>query len=74
MALQIKCIKLNGKIERMSQLIHFMLAKLTFVGCVLPDLILTTINYFIYNLNDESFHLSIPMMYVECAVFMVKRL
>lgn len=62
MNLQIKCFKLNKKIEQISVVIHILLAKLTYIVCILPDISVTAINYFILNLNDESFQLAIPVL------------
>lgn len=55
---------LVNNIERMSRFFHFVLTKLTVAGVVLPDLLITLGNYFIYDLGDESYYLSAPMMYV----------
>lgn len=51
-------------IERMSELVHFALVKLSAPGCSLPALLTTAINYSIYDLGDESYYLAIPVMYV----------
>lgn len=55
--------KLIAKIEQISKLIYFVTVQLSYVGGVLPPLLLTLINYFIYDLHDESFQ-EIQMMYV----------
>lgn len=55
-------IKMDQNIELMSKVIHFLLAKLTIVGVELPALGLAAINYFIYDLGDESYVLPFPMM------------
>lgn len=74
MNLQIKCMKLNRKIEKISAVYHFLLAKLTYFIFIMPDLCMTTINYYILNLNDESFHLATPMMWVKSKkVYIEKR-
>lgn len=52
----------NVKIERLSKLIHFVLTKLTVVGLELPALAITMINYFVYDLSEESFFLPEPLM------------
>lgn len=51
-------IRLDTKIELISQMIHFFLTKITVGG-------VTTINYFIYDLKDESYVLLCPAMYVR---------
>lgn len=56
---------LIDKIERMSKFFHFILTKLTVVGVVAPDLLITIGNYFIYDLGEQSYYLSAPMMYVS---------
>lgn len=50
-------------------MIHFFLTKITVGGVVIPALIVTTINYFIYDLKDESYVLSCPAMYVRWKYF-----
>lgn len=59
--------KLNEKIELTTKVIHFILFKLTFIGAIIPALLLTIINHFIYHLGDESFILPISAMYVFTA-------
>lgn len=54
--------KLNVKIERMSEFFHFILTKLTIIGIMTPSLIITIDNYFIYDLGDESYYISCPML------------
>lgn len=56
-------IELNEKIEQMSKWIHFGMMKLTYPLIVVPSAIVTAINYFIYDLNnDDAFYLSSPLM------------
>lgn len=56
-----KCTKatvyseLNGKIERMSKLLHFALIKLSFTSTILSPLITTFSNYFINHLGSDSY-------------------
>ena len=64
-ALKIKFSELNEKIERISKLIHFILVKLTLAGVELPAFFITLINYFIYDLKDDSYYFSFPIMYVS---------
>lgn len=59
-----KYVNLINNIERMSKFFHFVLTKLTVASVVAPDVLITLGNYFIYDLGDESYYLSAPMMYV----------
>ena len=53
---------MNEKVEEMSKLIHFCLIKLTYPLIAFPSAIVTAINYFIYDLNDDAFYLSAVVM------------
>lgn len=53
---------LNEKIERVSKIIHFLTAKLSWAGVVLPSLPITAVNYFIYDLEEESYYLPFPVV------------
>ena len=55
-------IEIDKKIERMSELIYFVLIKICLLGAMLPALLMTTVNYFVYNLGEESFYLPAPVM------------
>lgn len=57
-------IELNEKIEYTCKLVHFVIVKLTFIGIMLPQVLITTINYFLYDLKDQSYFLSVPVMWV----------
>lgn len=57
-----KYTTLNGKIEWTSKMIHLILVKVASPGLILPALTLTVINYFIYDLGEESFCLPCPLM------------
>lgn len=60
---KIMYIQLNEKIEQMCQWIYFGLMKLTYPLVMLPSAIVTAINYFAYDLNnDDTFYLSSPLM------------
>ena len=56
--------ELSEKIEQISKLVDLIILKLTFLGTILSAVLLTIINYFVYNLGDESFILPILAMYV----------
>lgn len=53
--------KLIGNIELMTKVIRFGLVELTVVGCFFPALVITLINYFYFDLGDESYFLSFPI-------------
>lgn len=63
--MEIKYIELNEKIERMSKIVHFFIVKVVYVQSFLPPILITMINYFIYDLKDDSFYMVIPMMFVR---------
>lgn len=67
-ALKTRCHGLNVKIERISKLIYFLVVKLTLLGVLLPALFITLINYFIYDLKDESYYLTFPIAYVGSSI------
>lgn len=56
------CITINERIERRSELIYSVLIKSSVAGAILPALLLTTVNYFIYGLGKESYFLPFPIM------------
>lgn len=58
----VKYSKLIEKIELMSNLIDFMLLKLTGVGLMVPPLILTVFEYFVLDLDEKSFYLTFPVV------------
>lgn len=59
-------IELNEKIEQMSRLLYVVTVKLTIPGSILPAVFITAINYFLYDLGDESFFSPFFVMYVFC--------
>lgn len=50
------------KIERMCEIIHIIVAKVSTLGVIQPYVIITIVNYFIFDLKNESFHLPIPVV------------
>lgn len=54
--------QLNHNIERGSEIFHFICARITLACDVLPHLLLTIGNYFVYDLGDESYVLPFPLM------------
>lgn len=57
--------EMDERIELISKVLHFILTKLTVAGIHLPPIVLTAINYFIYDLKDDSYVLPFPLMYVR---------
>lgn len=57
-----KYAKLNEIIEQISEVIFFGVTKLCVSIGILPALFISAANYFIYNLEDESFFLPGPLM------------
>lgn len=55
---------LCGKINLLENILKFLIFKLTIPGFVLPALIVTITNYFMYDLGDKSFYLPFYAMYV----------
>lgn len=53
--------ELNGKIEQLSNLIHVVLMEFILPATVVPALLLTIVNFFIYDLKDESYFMPIPI-------------
>lgn len=52
-----------AEIDKIAKLIYFALVYLTTPGICIPSLLISTINYFIYDLGDESFFLPFRVMY-----------
>lgn len=57
-------VKLNEHIEYGSEILYLIMVKISAPGCVVPHLLLTIVNYFIFDLDDESYVLPFPVMYV----------
>lgn len=57
-------VDLNARIERMSEIIRCLLVTITLIGVVLPPPIITGINYFIYDMGDESYFLTLRLLSV----------
>lgn len=55
-------IEVNKQIEYMSNVVYLFVAKLTVPGLIIPALLLTLANYFIYDLGDDSYYLPILVM------------
>ena len=59
------------KIEQMSQLLYIVVAKLVALITFVPALIVTLVNYFVYNLGDDSYFLPMPLMYYGFVGFLM---
>lgn len=55
---------INTKIELLSKWMHLFVVYVVIPAAVLPAFIATGINYFVYDLGDESYLLPNPAMYV----------
>lgn len=54
--------ELNMKIERMCNWVHLVFVDASLAGFLLPAVILTNVNYFIHDMEEESFTLPTPVM------------
>lgn len=57
--------ELSEKIELITKFMYFAVVKLTPIGVMVPALIITIVNYSVYDLGNESFFLPILVMYVS---------
>lgn len=60
-----KYCNLKQKIELFSEIYYIGVVKLSMSGVVLPSVVSSFINYFIYNMGEDSFFLSYPIVYVQ---------
>lgn len=68
---KIKDNDLNEQIERISKLIYFVQVKLTVAAVIFPAMLITLVNYFVFNKNDQSYSLPIPIMYVQNEMYLI---
>lgn len=68
---KIKDKGLNEQIEWISKLVHFVQVKLTMAAVVFPAMSITLVNYFVFNKNDQSYFLPIPIMYVQNEMYLI---
>lgn len=55
--------EVNVNIERWTKIIFLLLTKVSLAGCIIvPPLLITTINYCNYDLREESYFLSFPVV------------
>ena len=59
-----KYSEMSAKIERISQFYYFFLVKFSIPCTLFPSLVITIINYYVYDLGDEAFFLPSPIVYV----------
>lgn len=57
-----KYIELKKDIDLTCKLLDTTIVKLTFIVVLLPPLLISGVNYFIYDLKDESYFLICPIM------------
>lgn len=58
--LRISYAKFSDKIERMSKLFYLVQVKIGFAVNMLPTLLISMVNYYILDMEDESFLLTFP--------------
>lgn len=49
----------------MSKLVYSIFVEASIAGLVIPPIIITLVNYFVYDLKEESYSLPTPVMYVK---------
>lgn len=59
---QSKYKEINVKIERISKFFHFLLTKFTVAVIIFPCAIITIVNYFYFDLGNDSFYLPYSLM------------
>lgn len=50
----------NGKVEQLSNVMYLILVKINIPICVGAPFITTMVNYYIFDLGDDSFYLGTP--------------
>lgn len=61
-------IEMNENIEKLSRLMHIALVMGTIIGLCAATLIMTAINYFVNDLEEESYYLPFPVLYVAITI------
>lgn len=56
--------KMDAKIHRLVKLFYTVYVKLTLLLILIPPVLVTVVNYYIYDLGDESFYLPFRTVYV----------
>lgn len=51
----------NDKIEKMLKLIHLIQFRVNLPGVAMPAILTTAVNYYIYDLGEQSFRLIVPL-------------
>lgn len=57
----VAAIELHEKIEGFTKLVDLAFTKITFAGILISAILLTLVNYFIFELGDESYFLASPI-------------
>lgn len=57
-----KYIEITKNIEKLSQVMHFIMYKTTITVICLAAAMVTAINYFIYDYGNDSYYLPLDMM------------
>lgn len=63
---------LNGIIERVTKWICIYAIEAILIGITITSIITSYVNYYILDLKDESFSLSIPIVYVTTVDELIK--
>lgn len=63
--LKAKYSELSENIERMSALIHVVFIKFIVPVLIVPAMLISLVNYYMFDMGDESFDLACPVMYVN---------
>lgn len=58
-------IELNDKIERITTVMYVLQVTATMAAILVPAVLFTLMNYFIFNQNDQLYFLPIPLTYVR---------
>lgn len=58
-------LELNEKIERMSKFVYTIFVEASVAGLLIPTMLITLVNYFVYDLKDDSYALPTPVVYAK---------
>lgn len=65
--------ELNKKIEHFTKWAYINIVYFGTAGSMIPPILLSFMNYYIYDLKDESFELVTPIMYVKMISFLLNK-
>lgn len=54
----------NGKIEKMCKTLELVFVKISVAIPFIPTIMMSTVNYYVFDLGNESFFLPCPILYV----------